>query len=90
MRVESDLTGGGATIFTSPEEIKFEMATIVEVLEDNTGKLTQNQFSVQSLSDDEKYIYYCQGTVLHSQKAAIGSLINDESEITAGRGILDQ
>jgi hypothetical protein len=46
MRVESDLTGGGASIFTSPEEIKFEMATIAEVLEDNTGKLTQNQFSV--------------------------------------------
>jgi hypothetical protein len=46
MRIESDLTGGGPPVFTSPEDIKFEMETIIEALQESTGKLTQLQFGV--------------------------------------------
>jgi hypothetical protein len=46
MRIESDLTGGGMPVFTSPEDIKFEMETIIEALQESSGKLTQLQFGV--------------------------------------------
>lgn len=57
LRLESELSVQAQIIFT-PEEIEFEMATIIEVLEDCKGNVTSTQFNVSHLSAYEKLLQY--------------------------------